>query len=448
MTSSPKRILVLWWNNVPASQTRLTIFHHLHALDESPVPHNIIYYNAFIPLPEWFREISFDAIIFHYSFVAMRFAPDYWSKWKPKMDWIAEWDCVKIAIPQDEYDKSQVLDEWLDEWGISVIFSCFEGKNAQIIYPIMSQKAMFYYCFTGYIHQKTGKELSKKIKPLSDRDYDIIYRARNLPFQFGHHGQLKHQIADIVSKSATRLGLSHNISTKAKDTIYGKHWVDFMASGKATIGTESGSSALDIKGKIKQKITDLLAENPEMTFEEISKQMPDGWDSYEFFAISPRHFEAVMTKTCQILMEGNYSGVLKANQHYIPLKRDFSNLDEALEKLKDDDYVQAIIDCAYEDIYLSGKYTYEAMAHVIETAIDVEHQKLGVQSQPIPKSLWQKAKKQALYANLRVRLFTIVVYLYPYLKMPLVVLRKVIRNTGYEGPIKPRDVINSIRNRD
>ena len=40
--------------------------------------------------------------------------------------------------------------------------------------------------------------------------------------------------------------------------------------------------------------------------------MPRGWDSYAFFAISPRHLEAVITKTAQVLVEGRYSGVLGA----------------------------------------------------------------------------------------------------------------------------------------
>lgn len=452
MQTKPKQILVLWWNNTTANQTRLTIFHHLHALDESPVPHKIIYYNAFVPLPEWFKEIKFDAVIFHYSFVAMRFAPDYWSKWKPRMDWIADWDCLKIAIPQDEYDKSQVLDEWLDEWGVSIVFSCFEGNNVEIIYPIMSQKATFYYCFTGYIHQETGKELTKKIKPLAARDYDIIYRARNLPFQFGHHGQLKHKIADIVAEGAKKIGLNINISTKEQDTIYGKHWIDFMASGKATIGIESGISSLDRTGETNRAIAEIMAKNPQASFEEVSQQMPDGWDSYEFFAISPRHFEAVMTKTCQILVEGNYSGVLKANHHYIPLKRDFSNLEEALLKLKDDDYVQSIIDQAYEDIYLSGNYTYERMAQTLETAIDIETKKLGIQARPISKYLWNKAKNQARYATFRVRIYVTLLFLYPriysYIRMPLVGLKKIIRSTGYKGPIKPSDIKKSIKKRE
>lgn len=42
MQTKPKKILVLWWNHLPANQTRLTMLHHIHTLDESPIPHKII----------------------------------------------------------------------------------------------------------------------------------------------------------------------------------------------------------------------------------------------------------------------------------------------------------------------------------------------------------------------------------------------------------------------
>jgi hypothetical protein len=83
--------------------------------------------------------------------------------------------------------------------------------------------------------------------------------------------------------------------------------------------------------------------------------MPAGWDSYTFFAISPRHLEAVITKTAQVLVEGRYSGVLEPDRHYIPVRRDFSNLDEALERLHDLEAVEAMTERAYQDVYLSGR---------------------------------------------------------------------------------------------
>ena len=54
-------------------------------------------------------------------------------------------------------------------------------------------------------------------------------------------------------------------------------------------------------------------------------------------------------------MEGRYSGVLEPERHYIPVRRDFSNLDEALERLRDVEAVEAMTERAYEEVYLSGR---------------------------------------------------------------------------------------------
>ena len=51
----------------------------------------------------------------------------------------------------------------------------------------------------------------------------------------------------------------------------------------------------------------------------------------QLFAISPRHLEACATRTCQVLVEGEYSGVLRPGEHYIPVRKDLSNLDDVLE---------------------------------------------------------------------------------------------------------------------
>jgi len=101
----------------------------------------------------------------------------------------------------------------------------------------------------------------------------------------------------------------------------------------------------------------------------VSRQMPDGWDGYAFFALSPRHFEAVITKTCQVLIEGEYEGVFKQERHYIPMKRDFSNVDEVLDRVGDRRLTQEIAETAYEEIYLSGKYGYTTLARDIENVL-------------------------------------------------------------------------------
>jgi hypothetical protein len=363
------RLLVLYWNWEPWNATRLTIPQHLHTLDQSETRHQILYWNALRKPPRWLGRLNFDAIIFHYSLLGMRTAPEMYQKVKQDLAWVGAIDCIKLAIPQDEYDRCFVLDDWMIEWNVNIIFSCFEANNQKILYPKSFGKVQFYTCFTGYIDEQTAKRYAAKATPIAERPNDIIYRARNLPFWFGSQGQLKHRIADIVGTAAQQHGLKTNISTRQEDTIVGQGWMDFLCSGKAVIGVESGLSTKDPYGEIKSLAQSLLADNPDITFEELSALMPDTWDSYQFFAISPRHFEVVVTKTCQLLVEGSYSGVLIPYRHYIPIKRDYSNLDEALESLKDTTYVQAMVDRAYEELYLSEKFTYRQFSHMLENAI-------------------------------------------------------------------------------
>ena len=48
--------------------------------------------------------------------------------------------------------------------------------------------------------------------------------------------------------------------------------------------------------------------------------------------------------------------MLKADEHYISVKKDLSNIDEAVRQFKDIDYRQAIIECAYEHVMQQHTY--------------------------------------------------------------------------------------------
>ena len=55
-----------------------------------------------------------------------------------------------------------------------------------------------------------------------------------------------------------------------------------------------------------------------------------------FKCISSRNFDAIGTKTAQILLEGKYNNLLKPNIHYFSLKKDYSNFDEIIELIKNE----------------------------------------------------------------------------------------------------------------
>jgi hypothetical protein len=307
-------------------------------------------------------------VILHTTLLCLRWS-EFFEGIRRELLWLSDLSCPKIALPQDEYDHSELLEEWLAELGVSDVFSVFAGPKRDLLYQRLAGRAAFHKCFTGYIDEVTAREVSKRLVPISSRPVDIVYRASHLPYWFGSQGQLKHRIGAVVLERSVERGLHTDISTRVGDTILGARWFDFLMSGRAVLGCESGSSVLDRRGEMQVRIHRMLVPKPEMAFAEVSRQMPPGWDRYAFFALSPRHFESVITKTCQVLIEGEYEGVLKRERHYIPMKRDFSNVDEVLDRVADRRLTQEIAETAYEEIYLSGQYGYATLARDIENVV-------------------------------------------------------------------------------
>jgi hypothetical protein len=338
---------------------RAAVRQHLHVLDRTDA--RVLYHNAVDPVPPWLVWTSPDLCILHTTFLCARWSESF-ETYRRRFSWISALDCPKIALPQDEYDHSAVLEDWLFELGATTIYSCFGPDQRSTLYPLLGERLAFRETLTGFIDGHGAADVTSRMVRHAERPTDVVYRATNLPYWFGSHGQLKHRIAEAAQRAGTELGFRVDISTRWEDTIFGDQWLDFLMSGRAVIGCESGSSVLDPRGEIQRRIAGLLADRPDLTFEEVDAQMPDGWDSYSFFAISPRHLEAVVTKTAQVLVEGSYSGVLEPERHYISVRHDLSDIEEALERLRDLNAVEAMTECAYREVYLEGRNTLEAFA--------------------------------------------------------------------------------------
>ncbi|MEK7448910.1 MAG: glycosyltransferase [Planctomycetota bacterium] len=92
-------------------------------------------------------------------------------------------------------------------------------------------------------------------------------------------------------------------------------------------------------------------------FEEIYERFFKNYlNSLNGKCISSRHFEAIGTKTCQIMFPGRFNGILEADKHYLSLNLDFSNIKEVLEKFRDLSYRTKLVDDAYE--YVMSHHTY------------------------------------------------------------------------------------------
>jgi hypothetical protein len=365
MSQQRQRILVLHWSGCPLPAT---MRHHLGALALPGRQHEVLFYDIRYGVPTAVRRSHFDAVVLHTTVLCLRWWPRF--EWvRHHLGWLADLDCPRVALPQDEYDLCHLLDAWLAEMNVSAICTAFDERTRKLLYPRMSQRATFHECLTGYIDEATARRYQGRLTPVGRRRLDLVYRAAHLPFWYGTQGQLKHRIGTAFAERAAERGLRHDISTRPQDRFYNDRWFDFLASARATIGCESGTSTIDPRGRLRQRIQQMLAEEPGLSFEELYQRLPPGWDDQRFFAISPRHFETIIMGTGQILVEGEYNGILIPHRHYFPLRRDFSNIDEALDWSQDDRRLGQAVEAAYEEIYRSGRYTYTALSDIVEEAI-------------------------------------------------------------------------------
>lgn len=392
------RLLVVYWRP-PGQEMRLAVELHLRALERTGA--EIAYANAAARPSRATRHGRYDAIVLHTTFLCLRWSVDF-ARLRRQWRWLSDQGCPIVALPQDEYAYSEVLDEWLEELGADTVFSCFDEEIRAPIYH--RARASFRLGLTGYLDPETAAYCERNAVPADERPYDIVYRAKRLPFWLGRHGQLKHEIGTATANRARHLALRTDISTRPEDTIFGTGWLDFLMSGRAVVGCESGSSVLDRRGEIRRRARELLALDPTMSFEEFDRNMPAGWDSWAFFAVSPRHFEAVLTRTCQVLVEGDYGGILEPNRHYLPVRRDLSDLDDVLERLHDRRLVRDITACAYEEVYVDGRWKTEDLAAELLEALTARHVtrprrrlgKLGAPLLPPPHTFHARVRQAAV----------------------------------------------------
>ena len=135
-------------------------------------------------------------------------------------------------------------------------------------------------------------------------------------------------------------------------------WADFLRRCRGTIGAESGSYYLDRRGRMVAEAKAYCRRHPRASFEEIFERFfrVPRLPHVSGKAISSRHFEAIGTKTCQLLLEGPFNGILHPGEHYIPIKKDLSDVREAVRLFQDEGTCARIVERAYE--YVMDQHTY------------------------------------------------------------------------------------------
>ena len=334
--------------------------------------HRCFYLNLAVRRVPWYIHlIPFDLIVYDWFFLGVRWNQEVARKALNRAQALKDIAGVKIALPQDECNNSDWLCDFVNEFKVDVVFSVASESQWPVIYrKVDFRKTRFLRVLSGYVEEGNLPRIASMAQKVTGRPIDIGYRTGYSP-AFGRHGLLKSQLSEVFQAKAKAYGIVADISSQERDSFTGDEWYRFLLRCKYTLGVESGASLLDRDGSIWDCCLEYLKEHPQSSFEEVEAAcFPQLDGNLELYALSPRHLEACATHTCQILIQGEYNGILKAGQHYIELERDFSNIEQVMELVRQDILRSDITERAYQDIVQSGKYTYRRFVqYVIEEAL-------------------------------------------------------------------------------
>jgi hypothetical protein len=200
----------------------------------------------------------------------------------------------------------------------------------------------------------------------STRPIDLGYRAADAPVYLGHRE--RRDLAEHFISNSTRYGLRVDISLNAEDRYDEPGWAAFLNRCKGQLGSEAGGDYFDLEDRTRTLVGTYLAEHPDATFEEVKARFfPPPYEHVPLRIMSGRQVEAAGTKTAQVLFEGRYDGLLERDVHYIPLKKDFSDVDEAMRKFADAGVRGRVADEAYE--MARAELTYDRLVDRLHEAV-------------------------------------------------------------------------------
>lgn len=341
--------------------------------------HNIHYKNGvgneFIS-PEFLA--TFEAVIVHYSIRLS--SPGHLSEQLYMA--LQKFIGVKVLFIQDEYDNLKSTYDYMSKIDFDLVYTCVPKPYLNYVYPKEKfPNVLFEHNLTGYV---SYQNINRNFSPINERKVDVFYRGRELPYIYGSLGREKFEIGEKFARHCVlnNIELKLDLEASNEKRIYGESWYRTIANSKVMLGTESGSNVFDFQGDLGEKIQ-LEVERGKSYNEVYDLFIKDKEKEILMNQISPKAFEAIGLKTVLVLYEGEYSGVLEPNVHYIPLKKNFSNFMEVIAIIRDGEKLEKIATRAYEDVILNPALSYEKFIenfdHVIDRTVPlIKNQRLHV----------------------------------------------------------------------
>ena len=364
MNVNANLLIYFHWPTVNAP----TIMEHINSFKKYSKFH-VYSLNVNYGFPKNLDKLQFCVITLHYSLFGIYpfMLNDKFKKYIKKQH-----QTKVISFHQDEYYYCKERFELINELNIDTVYTLLDSKYHKEVYKKRSKVNNVINTLTGYVDDSLIEKSKNSLNKSFHKTIDFGYRARPLPFFMGKGAQEKTNIAFEFKNRMKNSNFKLDIKTEEKDRIYGKKWHDFIINCKAMIGVEAGVSIFDLDGVVKFQCDEFLKINPKASFNDLYEKILKKYEDNIFYrTISPRVFECAAFKTCMVLFEGYYNGIIEPDIHYISLKKDFSNIEHVLSKFNDLKFREKLIDNAFNDLIKSQKYSYRKFINEFDSFLEL-----------------------------------------------------------------------------
>jgi hypothetical protein len=283
---------------------------------------------------------------------------------------IARAPAVKLAFLQDEYRDVRRVNQAMAELGVQVAFTCVAEADHRTFYPAEAIPSLegLYTVLPGYVPRYLEEA---RLDVESPRAIDIGYRSRAMPFCLGDLGQDKTVVAERFQALAHAEGFAGDISVLERDRLYGRQWVEFLRDCRCVLGTSSGASVVDLTGQIRRACERHLALHPDAGYREMKERFfADADWKVVIDTVSPRVFEAAALGCALVQHDGLYGGILRPDEHYIRVRRDYSNVADVVDRIRDRAFCREMARRAHRDLIATGRYGFDAFGRWFDGVLD------------------------------------------------------------------------------
>ncbi|HEY6638971.1 MAG TPA: hypothetical protein VIZ61_14935 [Solirubrobacterales bacterium] len=322
---------------------------------------NVRSLNTDTALPTRIAQLDFQLVIVHYSVLgAGAYALN-----EDHLEWLRTSRAHKVLFAQDENRYCGHRFWFCDEVGFDTLYTCLEPSEFDAVYGARTRIPRIRTNLPGYVSDQLVEDGRRFSIPDRERPVDVGYRGREIPAYSGRGGMEKAAIGRRFAELATDSGLVLDIKVGEESRLYGDRWLRFLSRCRGVLGVESGVSIFDLDDRVTSEYEEIAAQGREVRLEDL-KSAPALEDNVYYRTIGPRHFEAAVLRNCQLLFEGRYSGLMEPMVHYIPLRKDFSNFDQALARFRDPAVRRELTENAHRDLIASDRYTYRALIQAFD----------------------------------------------------------------------------------